>query len=275
MGYAHRDIKPENMLLDDNFNLKLVDFGFATKEVESTSRKGTFGYMAPELVANEKYNCKQVDLYGAAVVLFILATQHPPFMKADPDDKFYKRIHDGNWERFWDIHSDLKLSSEFMDLITRMLQPNPNDRLNIKEIKEHPWYKGSVPSMEEIKQEFTKRKEGIEKKTRNQKSKAKSSTATKVSDSSKKMTKFFNVDDGDELLDRVVEYAKANGHKYEKSKEYFRLQVIVEKDNEEVCIMFSVLKKPDTSKRCLELKRLDGSQELFEETYQKISKALV
>jgi serine/threonine-protein kinase SRK2 len=62
-------------LLDSNFNLKLADFGFATNSCSSTSRKGTAGYMAPEILLNNEYDGRISDIFSAGTVLFIMYTQ--------------------------------------------------------------------------------------------------------------------------------------------------------------------------------------------------------
>jgi serine/threonine protein kinase len=76
-GIMHRDIKPENLILKDPDNdgdVKIADFGLATY-VNATEylfkRCGTPGYVAPEILADEKYDHK-VDVFSAGVILYIL-----------------------------------------------------------------------------------------------------------------------------------------------------------------------------------------------------------
>ena len=129
----HRDIKPENILVDDEGNFKLGDFGVA-KQMEKTqgsmSVKGTYNYMSPEVFAGKKCDGR-ADLYSLALVMYkLLNNNRLPFI--DPNKQlvryserqaaFEKRI---NGEELPPVQG---VSNELNAVILKACAFKPNDR---------------------------------------------------------------------------------------------------------------------------------------------------
>ena len=133
----HRDIKPENILIGENNVLKLCDFGWA-KELNVNKRAtfcGTMEYMAPEIVGSEMYDFS-VDIWSLGILLYELIMGHSPFRsKSKKDRNIMIKIkkHDLVFDK------DKNISKECIDLINRLLDVNPETRLKIKDIFEHPF----------------------------------------------------------------------------------------------------------------------------------------
>jgi serine/threonine protein kinase len=160
-------MKPENILFDAEFNLKIADFGFSILIMGRDgsgllhTRLGTESYMAPELHMRRPYTGESVDLFAAGIILFIMISQNPPFSRAEPTDPYYRLLSSGD-SRFWTAHSRNKqpnlYSADFQDYIKRMLELDPAKRLNIQQIKAHPWYNGVTASPAEVQAEISARK---------------------------------------------------------------------------------------------------------------------
>jgi len=93
-GVVHRDLKLENILIDDELNLKVADFGFATyKRINKLqSYRGTMTYMAPEIKEGKVYDGRKIDIFSSSVILFIIVQGIFPFKEAKTDEYFYNLI---------------------------------------------------------------------------------------------------------------------------------------------------------------------------------------
>merc|ERR1719287_422058 len=94
---VHRDLKLENILVDDQMNLKVADFGFATyKKINRLkSYRGTMTYMAPEIKEGKQYDGREIDIFSTGVILFIIVQGIFPFKEAKKDEYFYNLILTG------------------------------------------------------------------------------------------------------------------------------------------------------------------------------------
>ena len=152
-GITHGDIKLQNILFNSNFNIKLIDFGFAKniKDGLISEITGTRFYNAPEMFscATKGYDGILADVFSLGVVLFILVMGFYPFDKPNITDSRYKYISKKDYPGFWKKieqkininYSFNGISHEFKDLFEKMVTYRPKERISINEIKKHPWLK--------------------------------------------------------------------------------------------------------------------------------------
>lgn len=147
---AHRDLKLENILVDDDLNLKVADFGFATYKnfTKLRSYRGTKTYMAPEIKEGKSYDGRQIDMFSVGVILFIIVQGIFPFSEARKDEYYYKLLYAKKYDKYWKKTGGEALSEEFKDLMMKMLSYEPDQRPSVEELKNHPFMNMEVENEE-------------------------------------------------------------------------------------------------------------------------------
>ncbi|RUS20157.1 kinase-like domain-containing protein, partial [Endogone sp. FLAS-F59071] len=166
-GILHRDLKLSNVLLTDRFEVKIADFGLATKLSEHGEQKtmcGTPNYISPEIVSRQPYGLAS-DVWSLGCMLVTFLTGKPPFegqQLGNPADQLKSTL-----DRV--VKADYRLpktlSAEAKDLVQRLLQLvglsvfrseciwfivmayelDPNRRLSLTRILDHPFFDHRLP----------------------------------------------------------------------------------------------------------------------------------
>ena len=135
----HRDLKPENLLYTGSGELKITDFGLAeaiksAKFSTDDFTMGTPGYLAPEVLKGDLYDT-EVDLWSLGVIVYILLCGFPPFLQEDVSQGLCDVDFDSIQE--WSA-----VSSEAKEVVSGLLQVDPEKRYTASDLLDLPWIQG-------------------------------------------------------------------------------------------------------------------------------------
>ncbi|KAA8500066.1 CBL-interacting protein kinase 23 [Porphyridium purpureum] len=143
-GVYHRDLKPENLLIDERSGeLKITDFGLSAMKGTATAEElellhtqcGSPNYCAPEIITSAKkgYNGVMVDVWSCGIILFALLAGYLPFYDENTRNLYKMIQHDA-------VKYPKKFPSAAKDLCEKLLIKDPERRISLAEVKQHPWF---------------------------------------------------------------------------------------------------------------------------------------
>ena len=162
MNISHNDLKPSNILLDANFHIKLIDFSTAkiqgkifdkhkgdfipSEESISKDIIGTAEFISPEMVNQKITDYKTNDIWALGIIIYMIFNGVSPF-KDKNDFMTLDKVKEGKFDF---IKKDIP--DDVIDLINNILIEDTNKRLNIKQIKEHKYFKNNNINWDNILQ---------------------------------------------------------------------------------------------------------------------------
>ena len=158
-GVVHRDIKGENIMLDKDYNVKLVDFGFATNKIQGKLNTflGTLNYAVPELHLHQPYYGVSSDIFSLGVTIYVIITGSLPFKYPVITDPLYRYIFQNDYVSFWS-KKKFKISDSFKELFDSIISVNYTQRPSIAEIRKSKWMNEcDISLLPSLKEEFKRR----------------------------------------------------------------------------------------------------------------------
>ena len=147
LGIYHLDLKIDNIVLDENNNPKICDFGLATIQQGILDYSvGTKEYKPPQMYEdNIQFTGERADIFSLGCVLFALVAKGPWFEKAEKNDSLYKYIYNNQSETYFEklsitIPEVKNFSEDFKNLYTKMIAYNEEERPGINEILADVWF---------------------------------------------------------------------------------------------------------------------------------------
>ncbi|KAA6401366.1 MAG: putative Calcium/calmodulin-dependent protein kinase kinase 2 [Streblomastix strix] len=138
-GIIHHDLKPENILIGQDGHLRICDFGVSIicrNDDKETVLRGTPPFLAPEVIirsqTKQPFAGKPVDIWALGITLYMMVFNRAPFKGHQIQETFKLIVHQK-------LSFPFRLSNELTDFLNKILDKNPDTRINMDEIKVHPW----------------------------------------------------------------------------------------------------------------------------------------
>jgi len=154
-GLCHRDMSLENLTTDFNGRIFIIDMGMCIRIPVSENgdgqgqrqlilpqgKCGKLYCMSPEIYNDQHpFDCHAVDIWAVGVILYMMLTRCYPWHKpSDLDARFRNRLQELSNPNLAEV-----LSMDAVNLFEHMFASNPNHRLTLDQIRNHPWMSGPV-----------------------------------------------------------------------------------------------------------------------------------
>ena len=128
-GVAHRDIKDENVIIDEGFNIRLIDFGSADFMEEGklfATFCGTMEYCSPEILLGNKYFGPELEVWTMGIILYTMTFFENPFVDVE------EAIHG-------QLTLPFRVSAKLTQLLFQVLDPNPLSRISVSQLLASQW----------------------------------------------------------------------------------------------------------------------------------------